>query len=283
MREENRGPWYLLTGLILGAVVGLAYAWLFNPVQFIDTTPDSLRPEFKEQYRSLIALAYRSNGDLGRARQRLALLQDSAPAAELVGQAQRLKAKEGENEEALALLALAQNLQTPMPPTAAGPDAALGTEVAGQDTSPEPSATLPLEEMIRTATLPPPTPRPTFTPRPTMTPRANLGAPFELKDRQLVCEGSEQPVLLQIETIDAQGKSVAGVAIAITWEGGQETFYTGLNPKVSPGYADFEMDPEKEYSVQVGAGSKPVTGVRAEKCDSSGGSFTGGIKLVFGQ
>ena len=37
MRDEERGHWYLLTGLILGFVLGLLYAWLVQPVKFVDT------------------------------------------------------------------------------------------------------------------------------------------------------------------------------------------------------------------------------------------------------
>jgi hypothetical protein len=29
--KEERGPWYLLTGLLIGAVLGLAYAWFYAP------------------------------------------------------------------------------------------------------------------------------------------------------------------------------------------------------------------------------------------------------------
>ena len=74
--NENRGPWYLLTGLVIGAVLGLLYAWVIRPVQYTNTAPSSLRAEDKDQYRAVIAAAYLANGDLLRARARLELLQD---------------------------------------------------------------------------------------------------------------------------------------------------------------------------------------------------------------
>ena len=30
--SQKRSSWYLLTGIILGLILGLAYAWLINPV-----------------------------------------------------------------------------------------------------------------------------------------------------------------------------------------------------------------------------------------------------------
>ncbi len=89
MRREDRGPWYLLTGLVLGAFLGLMYAWLVQPTQYTDTKPASLRADFKDRYRALIASAYMSNGDLVRAKARLELLQDADLYRMLSEQAQR--------------------------------------------------------------------------------------------------------------------------------------------------------------------------------------------------
>ncbi|MRR32078.1 hypothetical protein EG834_17510, partial [bacterium] len=61
MRNESRGPWYLFSGLIIGLVLGIFYAWVISPVQYVDTTPESMRPEFKDQYRSLVAQAYQKS------------------------------------------------------------------------------------------------------------------------------------------------------------------------------------------------------------------------------
>src|SRR5690348_319460 len=93
--SEERGSWYLLTGLILGLALGLAYSWIFSPVKYVDTAPYSLRDDFKDQYRNLIASAYLTDGDLGRAKARLALLKDDDPSRVLAAQAQRVVAGGG--------------------------------------------------------------------------------------------------------------------------------------------------------------------------------------------
>ena len=47
----------LLIGLVLGAAIGLLYAWVISPVTYVDASPDILRADYKEQYRSAIAAA----------------------------------------------------------------------------------------------------------------------------------------------------------------------------------------------------------------------------------
>ncbi len=108
--SERRGPWYLLTGLLIGLLAGLLYTWLINPVRFVDTSPDLLRSEFKDQYRSMVALSFQANLDLGRAEGRLAQLKDVDSVAELTSQAQRIRSEGGSEQEAQALTDLAMAL-----------------------------------------------------------------------------------------------------------------------------------------------------------------------------
>ena len=37
--RDNRGPWYLLTGLVIGAALGLVFSWLVYPIRYVDTAP----------------------------------------------------------------------------------------------------------------------------------------------------------------------------------------------------------------------------------------------------
>ena len=118
MKDRNqRGPWYLITGLIIGVVLGLVYAWLVQPVQYVDTAPASLRGPFKDRYRALIASAYMSNGDIVRARARLELLEDEDIYRSLAEQAQRTLAEQGTSDEARALGLLAIAIGQGVPDT----------------------------------------------------------------------------------------------------------------------------------------------------------------------
>ena len=49
--------WFSLLGLILGSSLGLVVAWIVAPVQYVDTDPSTLRVDFKDEYRLLIASA----------------------------------------------------------------------------------------------------------------------------------------------------------------------------------------------------------------------------------
>ncbi|RPI29197.1 MAG: AtpZ/AtpI family protein, partial [Chloroflexota bacterium] len=46
--NDDRGPWYLLTGLVIGVALGLFYAWKSAPVEYKDTHPSMLREEYKD-------------------------------------------------------------------------------------------------------------------------------------------------------------------------------------------------------------------------------------------
>ena len=116
-RYEERGPWYLLTGLIIGIILGVLYTRYLQPVEYIDTSPALLRQDFKDQYRLLIAVAYSANGDLVRAKARLELLKDPDVFRALSEQAQHSLAENGSSIEArsLGLLAIALGQAPPGP------------------------------------------------------------------------------------------------------------------------------------------------------------------------
>lgn len=147
MNREARGPWYLLTGLLLGAVLGVAYAWMVQPVEYINTSPASLRSDFKDRYRALIASAYMANSDLVRARARLELLQDADVYQALAEQAQRTLAEGRSPEEARALGLLAVAIRQSSSAAGSG-----GVPTSGETPSPPPPAT-PQSTTNFTATL----------------------------------------------------------------------------------------------------------------------------------
>ncbi len=120
--EPGLFPWYLLTGLILGFLLGLLYAWWVNPVVYSDTEPATLRADYKDLYRATIAQAYAATGDLARAESRLALLRDEDAVFALGTQAQQmLAAGEAEDARALALLAAALQAEAENPLEADSP------------------------------------------------------------------------------------------------------------------------------------------------------------------
>ena len=290
MKQEKRGHWYLLTGLMIGLGLGLLYAWVISPVQYIDTEPASLAERYKDEYRKVIALAYQANQNIGRARERAALIDADNPARALAAQAQRLLAANLSPREARALAVLASDLGQQQSPAAAAsqasptaPEAAqlLSETPAGEDLLP--TATLDLALAIQTATAPLPTatptvtltPAPTFTPRPTATPPEVQEAVFILSDNEERCEADAQPGLLQVEVSDSQGNPLPGIRIVVLSQDNEDTFYTGLVPEISLGYADYKMQDGISYAIKVGEASQTIEGIIAKGAC--------GRRLVFSQ
>lgn len=64
---------------LLGLGLGLVYGWVVNPVNYQDTTLDSLRIDYKTDYTLMVAEVYHQEGDLDWALNRLTLLENKSP------------------------------------------------------------------------------------------------------------------------------------------------------------------------------------------------------------
>lgn len=286
--KDSRGPWFLLTGLFIGLAIGLLVSWVVLPVEYVDTTPESLRADFKDEYRYLIASAYAANNNLERARARLNLLADGDMAAALNNQSQRLLEAGASEASVLVLENLASALMTqPGSTPAAEPgDSNTASQLPPLETS-TPQSELPGDTPgAPTATARPsqtPTPFQTATPRPTRTPTPTQGAAFVLSEQSTFCEPS-QPGLLRILLTNASGQPAAGVELTITWPGGQDNFYTGLKPELGNGYADFVLQDGVEYALSLSNGSTRITGISTSSCNTEeGDAYPGGVQLTFQQ
>ena len=124
----------------------------------------------------------------------------------------------------------------------------------------------------------------TFVPRPTFTPIPLPGAPFILIGQDPVCTPGSQPGLLQFILMDARRKQVAGIEIIITSPKTEDHAYTGFKPELGIGYADFVMQSDTVYSIQVVAGGAFVPNILVPTCkDPNGASYPGGLLLTFQQ
>jgi hypothetical protein len=101
-----------LLAVIIGAAGGMFYGWVVNPVSYVDTTPDSLRVDYKTDYVLMTAEAYSLEDDLPQAVRRLALLGEQPP-LETVRQALIFAEGHGYMDPDLATMRrLFQDLQT---------------------------------------------------------------------------------------------------------------------------------------------------------------------------
>ena len=84
--KSTRVLWILIPLMLLaGVALGIAYGWYIDPVEYFDTTPDTLRADYKADYVLMTAEAYQVERDPGLAARRLAIFgtkSSSAIAAE---------------------------------------------------------------------------------------------------------------------------------------------------------------------------------------------------------
>ncbi len=110
MNHNNEFPWYILTGLIIGLLLGFTLTRLMVPLQNQAVSPAELSGADKDFYRAMIAETYLTSSNLTRALSRLELIQDPDPVQALSAQAQRLLAQNASSSQASALAQLAEVL-----------------------------------------------------------------------------------------------------------------------------------------------------------------------------
>ncbi len=262
--DQNRGNWYLITGLILGLILGLVYSWVISPVSQVDTHPNLLRTDYKDIYRSLISRAYQANNNLPRAEARLDLIGDDEPALALAAQAQRFLAEGGDHEMAVILANLSAALQsseaaenTPVPPTgtAAASDSDENPTAAEEDTEENGG-----NNLDSTSTMEPVSSQ---TPPPTESP------PFILQDSSPICDPTLSESLIQVIATNSAGDGIPGVAIQISLGSDpKEVFYTGLKPELGLGYADFSAEPGLSYQVEIPDSGLIVSDIEVPTCQN---------------
>lgn len=249
-----------LIGFFIGLALSLAYTWVINPPPLTDTTPAALNPHDKEIYTVLIAAAYVNDGNLERAKKRLAELEEPGIGNTIVALAERYINEGRDARDIRSLARLADAL--------GGTSAAMRPFIA----TPTPTPTL-----TPTPTPRPPTPTATravqITHTPTATPAVHPTAipgsagVFRVAQSTALCDPTSSG-LLRVYVRDDAGKGVPGVQILVNWPGGEDRFFTGFKPEADPGYADFEMEPGEIYQVElVDVKGDVAQGVGAGKAD----------------
>jgi hypothetical protein len=252
----------VVIAFIGGAALGLAYAWLIEPVTFSETSPAQVMKSYREAWLIMSAEALAQDADWERTQARLNALRDANLPQTLAELFERYQAK-GPNSTARALARLADRLNARTP--------AMQVYLA-EIIAPTPEIVPPIEAAV--------TPRPiasaipTATPEllPTLAPTATPVPDYQALERVAICTHSPQPPQIRVIVKDQFGESVPGKEVLITWEGGgQDRFVTGFKPEVDPGYGDFDMQPDLAYNVGV---DKPtsviVSGLRADPCETDG-------------
>jgi hypothetical protein len=253
----KRISWFLsILGVTLGFIFGLYYAWEISPINPKDALPSDLEPHFQEEYQTLIALAYANTGNFSRATRRLEMLPESNSAEGLRALSQQHLATGRSGADVLAVAQLAAALSNPTKP--------ISTLQQFRDTA------TPTTSPIPTATLLP-TPSQTATPIPTY----NLGS------QEKICDPEQGSPMIQVLVFNAAGDPVPGIEVLIFGDQGEDHFFTGLKPEVSPGYGDFIMSEGINYTAKIAGSTQTITGLAVEECIQDDGAYPGSWLLTF--
>jgi len=262
--------WFaVLLGVALGIAAALIYTWKIDPVIERNTAPWQLGPQAREEYVVAVALSYAHNGNLQLAFDRLRALRPNqnvwAMVAEVACERHRTVQVQT-NSDVIVMRALEQLYR---PQGASGcadgqyPTPAPVNLIPSTPT-PLPTATL-TPPATKTATPPLPTPAALATTGPTRTPQPEgsriAGRPEPFCD-------SERSGMIEVQVSSLAGLGIPGVPVQVTWGGDQRsTFYTGLKPGRDPGFADFQMEAGRTYTVTVPDLVSPPAPVEAVPCD----------------
>jgi hypothetical protein len=232
-----------LAGFMIGLALGLMYAWVIDPPPLAGTTPAALNPHDKEVYTVLIAAAYVADEDLDRARSRMAELEDPDIDKTIIALAERYINQGRDARDIRALARLADAL--------GGTSAAMRPFIATSTATPTPTPTSTPQPPTPTPTqVVRATPTPTLTPTPRRTPTAEPVEGFGVVQSTALCDPTTDG-LLRVYVRDGTGDGVPGVQILVNWPGGEDRFFTGFKPEADLGYADFEMEPDEVYQVEL--------------------------------
>lgn len=274
---DSRGPGatsasMLLLGLILGLAGALVYAWVLQPVVYVESSPARLGDEHKVEYILLVSQSYAADGDWNRAQRRLAAL-DDPELGNTVGAQVEAALRDGAPADVvrnLAILADRLGVSNPAIAVFLPPGQVTATPTSEVATlTPSPSRTRPATN----------TPFPTLTP--TLLPTPTPVPVYRLLRREQLCLEDEPAARIEVIVVDPFLEPLPGAEVVVQWELGEDHFFTGFKPEKGLGYADFNMEPEISYGVSMAEGSATLTGLQVVECDADLGGLAGGWRLTF--
>ncbi len=98
---------YFFLAILAGFGLGLLYGWVISPIEYLDTSPDTLRADYRADYVLMVAEIYQAEQDTEQAIRRLGLLGSALSPSEMVAQALQFAQSSGYASPDILLL---QNL-----------------------------------------------------------------------------------------------------------------------------------------------------------------------------
>lgn len=262
-RPRRQISWVgVILGLAIGLIGGLVWAWEISPMTEYDTEPWQLAPQAKSQYVVAIMLRYSQDGDLGRAAQALFDLRYPNDPIQAVADIACQLATSSYVNNASGLRAVRSLMafyqpqgRTGCADTLISPDDVAPTSVI-EFALPTNTPTLPAPETKTPTALAPVSA--TSTPFVFIVPTSPPQSDFIFVNATTFCDADNAGVI-QVNIYQLNGSTgIPGQAVRVRWDTGENTFFTGLKPNSGAGFADFQMEADRSYIVDMPRRSDPV-------------------------
>lgn len=103
------GRWIrFFIAVAIGAAAAMYYGWKINPVRYPETTPETLRVDYKTDYVLMVAEAFRAEGDTDLAARRLVLISNDEPLKAINSAIQKAKSIPYPETDLVVMQALAE-------------------------------------------------------------------------------------------------------------------------------------------------------------------------------
>ncbi|MCY3716458.1 MAG: hypothetical protein OXG92_08340 [Chloroflexi bacterium] len=269
-------------GLVVGIALGLAITRLAGPLQRDNAEPWQLRHEHRDYYEVAVALEHAHRGDLTVALAKLISLRPATdPVTALAESACRLG-----GSGYLASTSGIQALRTVTQFTREQGRAGCAEELLPPITTPKPATneegkayaeaqgTLvptkpPLAEAIQSTRF--------------VAPTQSAQRRFEAISLRSFC-AVDRPAIIEVSVVDYLGRGLPGQPIRARWGAQEDTFISGLKGERGLAYADFQMDPDTDYSLDMPAAAEPVaTSLRTGICYEGNRESLKSYRVVFAE
>jgi hypothetical protein len=275
----------LILGIILGTAGGIFYAWNLAPIEEVNTAPWQLNAQGQADYLVAVMLNYQHDADLTGAVGRLLELRISGDPIQYVADTACNLARSGYVDSASGERAIRAMMSFYRNQGRTGcADALLPGENTLETATPQRAAS-------PTSTEPPP-------PTKTITPTLELGQPtatqeirvaptvapqqaFSIVRLERFCD-ADFPGVLEVYVQERDGSPIAGQRVRVTWRSGQSAFITGVKPGRGRDYADFLMESDISYTVEMPGQSDPSQVFSSTGCvDPTGQNTLASYRAVF--
>ncbi len=268
-----------LIGIGAGIGFGLYYAWKVSPVVMTNTAPWQLSTDNQQTYLIVISLAYAKDHDLNRMVTRITDLRLGAQTWQVLADTACELAKSSLASTNTGLTAIRSMVQLAQ---SQGASSCASTLLPLYTSTPAPTPTI----IQPTATLvPPPTKTPMPTPGPTFTPVAPPNTDLTLTptgDFKIVATDAfcdpKKPGVIEVLVQDSDSTGLPAIHVQVTYAGGKDDFFTGLEAERGPGFADFQMSAGNSYTVTLPGLSEVSRPLDAGPCNVA--ASDGGGKSV---